>query len=300
MTRTRSGRAPGGDDPRSHRRRDARSADRGRSGASETTVGRRVTPKSDDADRRGARRGRLVRVAAIAFAVLLVVAMAVGCAKYDGDQAAFCAQLEEVPTFMELSAKVNAGSDTEAAATMKEASEQFRALERVAPRSIRDTVAKLGDSAERIEANIGSGSESTQYVTLQNDDGTTQQIPITTSSSQARLGVFYDEMENHHGTVSALYSLMSYGRDDCGITDHELDLGMFGYGPSEAFGSGFGTDDDRGPGPAIQVPSQSPGQEPARVVPSPGFDRSGGDRPSPTVSLPGETMVPPATAAPRD
>lgn len=237
-----------------------------------------------------------MRIAAITFAILLVVSMAVGCAKYDGDQTAFCAQLEEVPTFMQLSAKVNAGSDTEAAATMKEASEQFRALERVAPRSIRDTVANLGDSAERIEANIGSGSESTQYVTLQNDDGTTRRIPITTSSSQARLGAFYDEMENHHGTVTALYSLMSYGRDDCGITDHELDFGMFGYGTSASFGSDSG-DDGSGAVPGIPVPNEGPGEDPATVMGSPGSDQSGG-WPRPTTSHPGADLVSPATSVP--
>jgi hypothetical protein len=234
-----------------------------------------------------------VQIAAIAFAVLLIVAMAVGCAKYDGDQAAFCAQLDDVPSFMQLSAKVSTGSATQAAATMKGAAGEFRTLERLAPRSIRATVAALGDAAERIEANLASESGGAEYVTLQNDDGSTTRIPITTSPSQARLGVFYDEMQNHHGTVSAVYALMTYGRDTCGITEGALDLGMFGYGPSAGFGDG-------GPVtvPGLQTPNRTPGQDPAPVEPSPGSDPTGGAWPRATTSTPGGDLAPPATSVP--
>ena len=181
-----------------------------------------------------------MRIAAIVFVVLLLISMAVGCAKYDGDQAAFCAELDEVPSFMELSALAGTGTDAEAAATMDDAAEQFRGLERLAPRSIRHTVAALGDAVQRIGAKLADGSQTTRYLTIYEDDGSFSEIPLTTSQGQARIGVFYDEMQNHSGTVSAVYSLMTYAKDDCGITDHDLDLGMFGYGPTGSFDDTWG------------------------------------------------------------
>lgn len=232
MTRSRSGRAPGSDG-----RRDQRGSERRRDSATDDrTTGGRVTPKGEQT--RASRRSWLVRIAAIVFVVLLLISMAVGCAKYDGDQAAFCAELDEVPSFMELSARAGTGTDAEAAATMDDAADQFRGLERLAPRSIRHTVAALGDAAQRIGAKLADGSQTTQYLTIYEDDGSFTEIPLTTSQGQARIGIFYEEMQNHSGTVSAVYSLMNYARDDCGITDEDLDLGMFGYGPAGSFDDG--------------------------------------------------------------
>lgn len=195
-----------------------------------------------------------MQVAAIAFVVLLLVAMAVGCAKYDGDKAAFCTQLDDVPSFMTLAGRVSGGTDAEAAAQMRAAAAQFRELERVAPRSIRHTVAALGDAAERIESAIVNPRQSRQVVTVQAGDGSIAQIPIRTTPSQVRLDAFYQEMQNHHGTVSAVYSMTAYAEKDCEITDHQLDLGLFGYGPESTMDPGFGEGGILGPHPSDQLP----------------------------------------------
>ncbi len=238
-----------------------------------------------------------MQVAAIAFVVILIVAMAVGCAKYDGDQVAFCDQLDDVPSFMQLAAQVNSGTDEQAAATMQAAAEEFRSLERVAPRSIRAKVAALGDAAERIESNIGPGGHSTQYAAIGSDPGAVPPVPLT-SESQMRLGAFYDEMQNHHGTVTAVYSLMSYAAKDCGISNESLDLGMFGYGPSQDFGTDFGGTGTFGPGgtgtaglPGVGEPDpcRGPGCAGDGAGPGlPGASRHGG----------GVQLAPPATSSP--
>jgi len=310
VTRSESGRAP-----RHGRDSTARGRPSGAKGskkATSTTGGSRITTPGAGADEhRPTRRTRGVQIAAIAFVVLLLVAMAVGCAKYDGDQAAFCRQLDDVPSFMELAGKVSGGTDDQAAATMRSAADEFRALERVAPRSIRHTVAALGDAAERIESDLGEGSRGDRYVVVANDQGGTLRIPVETSLSQERLSAFYDEMQNHHGTVSAVYTLMSYARNDCGISDHELDLGMFGYGPSEGIGrdvGGSGGLDGSGglggigdPG-SFGVPAE-PSPDPCR---GPGCSGSGSSSGAVPRSGSGVTpdgrggvqLVPPATTAP--
>ncbi len=239
-----------------------------------------------------------MQVAAIAFVVILIVAMAVGCAKYDGDQAAFCDQLGDVPSFMQLAARVNSGTDEQAAATMQAAAEQFRSLERVAPRSIRVEVAALGDAAERIESHIGPGGDSSQYADTGNEPGAAPQVPLT-FESQFRLGAFYDEMQNHHGTVTAVYSLMSYATKDCGISDASLDLGMFGYGPSENFGSDFGgtgTFVDPGGTGSVGVPAV-PEPDPCRG-PGCAGDGAGQGLPGSGHDGGGVQLAPPATSSP--
>ncbi len=166
---------------------------------------------------------------------VLLVAMLVSCAAHNGDRATFCRRLAQAPSFASLSEVVNQGSDAEAAAKMREGAATFRSLERVAPRSIREDVAALGDSAERIARHLASGADSERTaVTYVASDGRLVALPSFGSVSQARIGIFYDEMQHHHGTPSAMIALSTYARNECGLAGRRIDLGIDGYGsPSE-------------------------------------------------------------------
>lgn len=222
-----------------------------------------------------------------------MAALFVGCARYDGDREAFCAQLGDTPSFMELSAKANSGSRLHAAQTMEDAASEFRALERSAPRSIRHTVAALGDSAERIARELGPERAAPRSVTVVEQDGTIRHIPIEVSESQERLGVFYNELQNHHGTAKAIYSLMTYARTGCGITDRTLDLGMVGLGSFQPTLRDFGSPGD---------PSSSPFGDPTEVQPQPSVVPGAGATdptgPQPSAGVPGTTLSPGPTVAP--
>lgn len=263
MTRSASGHGPksrprtGQGRPRTGQGRRPASA-----GGPDETLGKRITPKSEQDKRSGAStRTKAVRIGAVVFLVLMVVAMSVGCARFDGDRAAFCANYVKVPTFMELAAKANDGTPAQAAAAMREGADEFRGLERLAPRTIRDTVARLGDSAERIAEALDDPTGGESMIPVESADGSVTMVPIHDSESQMRLGVFYDEMQQHHGTVSAVYSLMNYARNDCGLSDENLDLGMAGFGPSFDGGGVFGGTDsgfgfgDPGSSPVIAPPA---------------------------------------------
>lgn len=254
----------------------------------------RVTPRAEGAaSGKKAGRSLALRIAVVAFVVVIMAALFVGCARYDGDRAAFCAQLGDTPSFMELSAKANSGTRAQATRTMEKAASEFRALERTAPRSIRHTVAALGDSAERIAQDLAPEHASQRLVTVIEQDGTTRQIPVDVSESQERLGVFYTELQNHHGTPKAIYSLMNYARTDCGITDRTFDLGMAGLGATQPGIKDFGSMGD---------PWSSPFGDPTQVQPQPsvvpgpgavgstGSGTSGGE--------PGSTPAPMPTVAP--
>ncbi len=106
-------------------------------------------------------------------------------------------------------------------------------------------------------------------MTIRQSDGSTLVLPYTPSVSQGRLGVFYDELQHHHGTVSAMNSLDTYARDDCGIEDGKVDLSLFGYGDQS---------DQDGPG-------MQPGARPPQERQAPRY-------PAPTV------VIPPATSTP--
>lgn len=190
------------------------------------------------------RRSRWVRIAAIVFVALILVAFAMGCAPYNGDKAAFCAELRQAPSFAELSAQVEDGSDEEAAATMRRAAEGFRAMEREAPRGIRPTVARLGNSADRIAAELAPGKRHDEVIQLYQDDGTVTRIEIPADAS--RIDTFHRELANHQGTLTAVYEMMTYARDQCGIVDQDVDLGMVGYGGAITIPGAF--DDPAGPG----------------------------------------------------
>ena len=66
------------------------------------------------------RRGPVIRAAAPAFVAILIVAMFVGYAKYDGDKAEFCRLLPEAPSFKSLMLTTSTGTDKDAAQTMRD------------------------------------------------------------------------------------------------------------------------------------------------------------------------------------
>ncbi len=270
MTRSRSGRAPGSDPgPGRGGRRHSDGRARKRPEGSESTSRRVTVP--DETARGGRRRSRWVQVAAIVFVVLLVVSMSLGCARYDGDQAAFCDQLDEVPSFAKLALVTAAGTDAEARGTMAEAADDFRGLERLAPRSIRHHVAALGDAAQRIEAELDPDRVAVEPWATSWSGGAPSQ-----PGTQHRFVVFYDEMQNHRGTVEAVYSLQRYASADCGFTEDDLDLGLFGYGNgygySDPYSYGFdGPVGGYGPPQVDPAPAPTPTPTPAPApTPAPG------------------------------
>ncbi|MBS1848279.1 MAG: hypothetical protein JST73_08360 [Actinobacteria bacterium] len=197
---------------------------------------------------------------AVVVIVLVMVAMFVGCAKYDGDQAAFCAQLKTAPSFMHLAGEVGDGSAAHASAVVGAGAKQFRSLERVAPRSIRANVAALGDAAERISHRLAHGTPEPTIVRIVGPDGTHRMAPIDQTVSQERLGAFYVEMQSHHGTLSAVYSLSTYATAHCGMTENQLDLGMAGFGPSGPSTNGTFSGFEGGPATSVVpgVPRDGP------------------------------------------
>ncbi len=179
-----------------------------------------------------------MRIAALVFVALVLLAFVIGCAPYDGDEAAFCDELQQVPSFAELSVQVEDGTDAQAEAAMRTAAGQFRALERVAPRTIRHTVASLGDSADRIAHDLAPGADRTQVLEIPRDDGGFEEITIPVDTS--RIGVFYNELTEHRGTIGAAYEMATYAHDECGFTDDRVNLGMPGYGVPDADDVPFG------------------------------------------------------------
>lgn len=252
----------------------ARSADK-RSPDPQTSS--RVTPKApSNTSVPGKTRSRAVRIAAVAFVALMLLAFVIGCAPYDGDKAAFCADLQRVPSFAELSEQVEGGTDAQAEATLRGAAGEFRAMERQAPRTIRYTVAALGDAADRIAHDLAPGNQPTQVFSVPRDDGTSTEVEIPLDSN--RIGAFYRELQDHRGTMSAVYDMATYAREDCGIGGEAVDLGMVGFGapveyPEEFYDSG---------GPVV-VPGDDSPQLPGAV---PGDD------------MPGVVIDPPVTTRP--
>lgn len=205
----------------------------------EPTVGKRITPSKSTGKQRSATRTRAVQIGAICFVLLLLAATLVGCAKYNGDQAAFCAGLKQAPSFASLSTKVNDGTDAQAAEQLRAAAVTFRGLEKAAPRSIRVKVSTLGDSAERIAKGIESGNHmQVPMVSVVQADGSVSAFPVAGFASQQRMGVFYDEFVRHPGTVRAMYSLAHYATNTCGLNDGDVNLGVMGYGPTGEVDSG--------------------------------------------------------------
>lgn len=225
------------------------------------------------------KRGPVIRAAALAFVVVLIVAMFVGCAKYDGDKATFCRRLPEAPSFQSLLVKASTGSNQAAAQTMRDAARDFRALEQSAPRSIRSDVAHLGDSAERIGRQLADPRSQVQDHTIYASDGRVVRVPDGRTVSDIRTGAFYREFSAHPGTASAAVAMLTYAQKDCGIENLGSTLGLNGYGPVEGYspfeggnGNGFGTlpSQPGGPGGPVVIPPEqtAPPSTPPTSVPT--------------------------------
>ena len=216
------------------------------------------------------KRGPVIRAAALVFVVLLIGAMFLGCAKFDGDQAEFCRLLPKAPSFQSLMLTASIGTDKHASQTMSDAARDFRSLEQSAPRSIRAKVAALGDSAERISRRLADPSSQDSYGVAFQYDAAGTHVPMQTRVAADRTGVFYSEFSAHPGTAAAAYSLLAYAQVDCGIKDLDSTLGLNGYGSYDSY-SPYGTVID------------------------------GGNKPAPTPSdgsQNGVTVIPPASTAP--
>jgi hypothetical protein len=212
----------------------------------------------------------------LAFVVILIVAMFVGCAKYDGDKAAFCRLLPQAPSFQSLLVKTSAGSDQSASQTMRDAARDFRSLEQSAPRSIRAKVAALGDSAERIGRQLADPSSQDLGYTFYDDGGRVTRIPQERPVSARRTEAFYREFTAHPGTANAAIEMLTYAQKDCGIEHLDSTLGLNGYGPIGGYSPEGGNGNTFG------------------TLPSPPDGRGG----AVTVIPPAESVVPPASGAP--
>lgn len=203
------------------------------------------------------KRGPIIRAAALAFVVILVVALFVGCAKYDGDQAEFCQLLPKAPSFQSLALATTTGTTQDAAQKMRDAARDFRSLEQSAPRSIRAKVAALGDSAERIARRFTNPSLQDSYAAGYGYDNNGNYLPEKRSKSAVRMGVFYSEFSAHPGTTNAAIELLVYAQKDCGIENLGSTLGLNGYGVYDG-PSPYGSDDSGGnlPAPTPSVGSQ--------------------------------------------
>lgn len=184
-------------------------------------------------------RTPVIRVAALAFVVLLVVAMFVGCAKFDGDKAEFCRLLPKAPSFQSLALKASSGSVSDASQSMKGAAAEFRSLEQSAPRSIRSEVAALGDSAERIARRLDD-LKSNNPPSAVSEYHLSSVVPGV-SAPDGRIGIFYDEFTAHPGTARAAAQLLSYAQNDCGLDNLDSSLGLYGYNTYPGGETGGGT-----------------------------------------------------------
>ena len=211
------------------------------------------------------KRGPVIRAAALAFVVILIVAMFVGCAKYDGDKAAFCRQLPKAPSFQALLITTSTGTSQDAAEKMRGAARDFRSLEQSAPRSIRAKVAALGDSAERIGRRLADPPSQDNVLTMYGDGQQVAPVPTERPISASRTGVFYNEFSAHPGTASAAIAMLTYAQDDCGIKDLNTTLGLNGYGSPVVDLPGLGGYD---PGPtggyggSVTIPAPQPSTVP--------------------------------------
>jgi hypothetical protein len=233
------------------------------------------------------KRGPIIRAAALVFVIILIVAMFVGCAKYDGDKATFCRRLPEAPSFQSLLFKTSTGSSRAAAQTMRDAARDFRALEQSAPRSIRAKVAALGDSAERIGRQLADPRSQDGGVTVYGEGGRVVRIPQERPMSSIRTEAFYREFSAHPGTANAAIAMLTYAQKDCGIENLDSTLGLNGYGPIDTYTPYGGTIDGGGFGSSTSQPGGSGG--PALVIPP------AETAPSPTTSPPLETSSVPAS-----
>jgi hypothetical protein len=208
----------------------------------------------------------------VAAGLVVVSGALVGCAPYNGDQAEFCRQLPKAPSFESLLGKTSEASSTaDAVATLDAAAQDFRSLEQSAPRSIRYTVTKLGDTAERLSDRIERGDGGHAYATsFQTPSGEVVTIPAETTDRARRTEIIYQEFRNHPSVARSAVDLLTYAHDECGITSQGGFLGLNGYGAYLGDQSPFGSGIDGGPGaPGFESDGNQPGgQPPVTVGPS--------------------------------
>lgn len=220
-------------------------------------------------------RGRLGRGVAAALVAAISCAALNGCAQHNGDQAAFCQQLPDAPTFESLMTAVAQGTDAQAVAKLDAAARTYRSLEQVAPRSIRPTVARLGDTAERISHNLDRGARGpAPMIEVRRGDGTVLRVPSSTNEQTQRETFFYQEFRNHPSVARSAVELLTYAHDDCGITSGISYLGLNGYqgsfdstGVDGLFGGGTGTSGVV-PGQGQPVPTTLPSPSTSLLPPA--------------------------------
>lgn len=233
--------------------------------------------------------------AAIVCAVVLSASALAGCAKYNGDQAAFCAMLPSAPSFGQLALKMASNTPAQAADAFDDAAVRFRAMERTAPRTIRAKIAALGDSAERLADQLRSPETARQ---LRSEESAATTLPFSGNplqsqspygySSQSQVSGPYqlllNEFANHPGTMDAARSLAAFAENKCDITSKDDPYSVYGVPQSDP-GTPYGQQPDLSdPNPQYTVPGQT---VPGQTVPS---------QPVPGQREP--SLIPPATAVP--
>lgn len=178
--------------------------------------------------------------AATAGAMVIITSMLLGgCAKYNGDKAAFCAKLPSAPSFSSLGQQIAGGTDAQATAKIDAAVEQFRSLERLAPRSIRPSVAALGDSAARIADKLRAPHGTIATWTASPDGngrGTVERNPSNAGGSNdwTRQQILSNEFNAHRGLYQSISRLETYGVKTCGLDSTNTLFGLYQqYFPQE-------------------------------------------------------------------
>ena len=217
--------------------------------------------------------------------VLFAASVLGGCAKFNGDKAAFCAQLPSAPSFTALVGTVMTSTPDKAATALDAAAAKYRLLERTAPRSIRTDVSALGDSAERIAAELRTPDNRRAYQSrLDSQHDLDRQLAPNTTVPGALPGpgvttyvpsygpfnseyqIFTAEFSNHPGTVRAGSSLTNYATKDCGIATMSDPLAMFANAQNSGDLGGFIPGGSNVTNPMVQI---APPSSEAQVLPPP-------------------------------
>lgn len=169
------------------------------------------------------------RVLAVAATVVMAAGGITGCAKYDGDQAAFCKLLPAAPTFMDIGLQTMQGTADEAADKLDETSAAFRELERVAPRDIRAKVAALGDASERLASRIRKEQLPATGTPPWADPSDVDVEAVDPSAGWSpRQDALMNEILGHPSVGEAATALFNYSSDTCDIADPQNLLGTYG------------------------------------------------------------------------
>ncbi len=113
------------------------------------------------------------RAPAVALAVALLAAGAVGACTDDGDSDAFCDRVADVPPLAEVLGDIDVSDPGGTTAALDDAVAEFRALEADAPGAIKADVARLRDGVElvvqAVEENPDDLSAAREAITGQAD-----------------------------------------------------------------------------------------------------------------------------------